>query len=156
MYIVIIILLLALLLLNKDTIEMFALESCDLNDNKIDLLNQKINMESELQEEESSKNIHIINEKIKSINERLVLLDAKIENESSLYGELTVSNKKIYKNYLIVGFIVTFGSFLVLVLLYQVLIWVKSKQSGKIKKLDLSYDKALKEVKKSILKNKLK
>lgn len=84
---------------------------------------------------------------------------SEVEFEESLYEPIISQNKNIYDNYLITGLIVIFAIILFLFLiyfLYRMITQFNKSRRLNIKKIDLSYNDILDELKKNKIKGKIK
>ena len=178
--ILLIISVLLLLFINKKTIEKFTLGTCDIHEQKMKLLEERLNTQMKtLTNDEMNQRLDLIDQKIMDINQKIkekeeeeileeeILEEETLEDqleedqleEEPIYSTLSSWNKEMYDNYLVNGLIailaialfIFFGYFL-----FKFVIQFAKERKFNIKKIGLSYDNVLDELKKKKLEGKLK
>tara|TARA_B100000579_G_scaffold49660_2_gene34609 strand:- start:15608 stop:16189 length:582 start_codon:yes stop_codon:yes gene_type:complete len=183
--ILLIISVLLLLFINKKTIENFTLGTCDIHEQKMKLLEERLNTQMKtLTNDEMNQRLDLIDQKIMDINQKIkekeekeileeeekeileeekeILEEEEVKDileEESIYSTISRWNKEIYDNYLVNGLIailaitlfIFFGYFF-----FKFVIQFAKERKFNIKKIGLSYDDVLDELKKKKLEGKLK
>ena len=177
--ILLIISVLLLLFINKKTIENFTLGTCDIHEQKMKLLEERLNTQMKtLTNDEMNQRLDLIDQKIMDINQKIKekeekeeileekeetleeeILEEEILEEESIYSTLSSWNKEMYDNYLVNGLIailaitlfIFFGYFF-----FKFVIQFAKERKFNIKEIGLSYDDVLDELKKKKLEGKLK
>ena len=174
--ILLIISVLLLLFINKKTIENFTLGTCDIHEQKMELLEERLNTQMKtLNNDEMNQRLDLIDQKIMDINQRIKekekedqfeedqlekdqLEEGQLEEEP-IYSTLSSWNKEMYDNYLVNGLIailaitlfIFFGYFF-----FKFVIQFAKERKFNIKEIGLSYDDVLDELKKKKIEGKLK
>ena len=182
--ILLIISVLLLLFINKKTIEKFTLGTCDIHEQKMELLEERLNTQMKtLTNDEMNQRLDLIDQKIMDINQKIkekekeekeekekeeeeeeILEeeeeeDKEILEEESIYSTLSSWNKEMYDNYLVNGLIAILAITLFIFFGYfffQFVIQFAKERKFNIKEIGLSYDDVLDELKKKKLEGKLK
>ena len=173
--ILLIISVLLLLFINKKTIEKFTLGTCDIHEQKMKLLEERLNTQMKtLTNDEMNQRLDLIDQKIMDINQKIKEKEEKEEEEKeeileeekeeileeeSIYSTLSSWNKEMYDNYLVNGLIailaitlfIFFGYFF-----FKFVIQFAKERKFNIKEIGLSYDDVLDELKKKKIEGKLK
>ena len=173
--ILLIISVLLLLFINKKTIENFTLGTCDIHEQKMELLEERLNTQMKtLTNDEMNQRLDLIDQKIMDINQKIKEKEEKEEEEKeeileeekeeileeeSIYSTLSSWNKEMYDNYLVNGLIailaitlfIFFGYFF-----FKFVIQFAKERKFNIKEIGLSYDDVLDELKKKKIEGKLK
>ena len=162
-------------LFSKQNVERFTNETCDITERKIELIEEKLQLETiqrkKFPDKEINERIDLIDEKILELNNKIMKQGKDVEKdvegvkgvggvngeEEEIYSGITNWNTVVNDNPVFNGLLIFFMVFLVLVGVYLVYTSIGSKgKDMKIDKMNTTYDSILDNIKESKVKKTLK
>jgi len=172
-------------LFSKQNVERFTNETCDITERKIELIEEKLQLETiqrkKFPDKEINERIDLIDEKILELNNKIMKQGKDVEKavekaidvekdvegvkgvggvkgeEEEIYSGITNGNTVVNDNPVFNGLLIFFMVFLVLVGVYLVYTSIGSKgKDMKIDKMNTTYDSILDNIKESKVKKTLK
>ena len=168
-------------LLSKKHVERFTNEKCDITDRKIELIEEKIQLDTiqrkKFPDKEINDRINLIDEKILELNNKIMkqgkdvdkavekVIDVEkaavdeggaVDEDEEIYSGITNWNTVVNDNPVFNGLLIFFMIFLVLVGVYLVYTSITPYRNMKIDKMNTTYDSILDNIKESKVKKTLK
>lgn len=168
-------------LLSKKNVERFTNEKCDITDRKIELIEEKIQLDTiqrnKFPDKEINDRINLIDEKILELNNKIMkqgkdvdkavekVIDVEkvavdvgeaVDEDEEIYSGITNWNTVVNDNPVFNGLLIFFMIFLVLVGVYLVYTSITPYRNMKIDKMNTTYDSILDNIKESKVKKTLK